>query len=367
MEPVDARARRAGVPAWLERLAGWSWRIVAVAAAVVILVWLLTQLWVVVLATVIAVFLTRVLAGPATWLRARGWRSGISAAVVLVGFLVVVGGVLTLIGAAVADTSGEIGSTLDQALDDIEVWLADDGPFDLDRADVAELRREATDALDRAWRNSSNSLVSGARIALETLIAIVLGLILTFFALKDGEPVVRWVRDRLPVARRTEADRVAAAAWSTIGGYLRGAAFLGVVEGITIGVALALVGSELAIVVGVLTFMAAFVPFVGALIAGAIAVLVALATAGTVGALIVLAVAVVVQQFDNDLLAPVIYGKALSLHPAVVLVVITGGGALFGIAGSLLAVPVAAVAINVAGAERAARRELAAGTAPDAC
>ena len=108
-----------------------------------------------------------------------------------------------------------------------------------------------------------------------------------------------------------------------------------------------LVGAELAVPVGVLTFLAAFVPFVGAIVAGLLAVLVALATGGVTAAIIVLVVAIIVQQLDNDLLAPIVYGRALDLHPIVVLLSITAGGALFGIPGSFLAVPVTAVTWNV--------------------
>ena len=107
-----------------------------------------------------------------------------------------------------------------------------------------------------------------------------------------------------------------------------------------------LVGSSLVVPVMVVTFLAAFVPLVGAIAAGVVAVLVALVTAGPVPALIVAAVAIIVQQLDNDLLAPVIYGRALKLHPLVVLLGIAAGGALFGFVGTVFAVPVLAVAIN---------------------
>ena len=109
-----------------------------------------------------------------------------------------------------------------------------------------------------------------------------------------------------------------------------------------------MVGAPLVVPVAVLTFAAAFVPFVGAIVAGVVAVLVALATVGVGGAVAVALVALVVQQLDSDLLAPVVYGRALQLHPVVILFVITAGGALVGFAGTVLAVPVTAVVVNVA-------------------
>ena len=367
MDGIDRSARTVAVPRWLERCGAWSWRLVALAGATVVAVWLLRRLWVVVFAAFIAVLLTRALEGPTRRLRRRRWPRGLAAATVLVAFLISVTGTLTVIGVSVAGTSDEIGTTLNAALDDIERWLVEDSPFDLDAAEVRDLRAEATDTFREGWRTSGGSVLDGARLALEGVFAILLGLILTFFALKDGSVLVPWLRERTPTDRRAAFDRIGASAWHTLGGYLRGAAILGLVEGIIIGVTLALVGAELAVVVGLLTFVAAFVPFIGAIAAAAVATLVALATGGTVPALVVLAVALVVQQLDNDLLAPMIYGRSLSLHPAVVLVVVAAGGALFGIAGSILAVPLAAVAINVAAEERRARRSHATSAVPDAC
>ena len=137
-------------------------------------------------------------------------------------------------------------------------------------------------------------------------------IVTSFFVLKDGDRFGAWpTRSSRPTA--AAGGRIAGRAWATLGGYLRGAALLGLLEGTIIGVTLALVGAELAIPMATVTFGAAFVPFVGAIVAGA-AALVALATAGTTEALIVLGVAVLVQQLDNDLLAPLIYGKGLEAH-----------------------------------------------------
>jgi predicted PurR-regulated permease PerM len=144
-----------------------------------------------------------------------------------------------------------------------------------------------------------------------------------------------------------------AKAWTTLGGYLRGVAVLGTFEGIVLGITITVVGGALAIPVAIVTFLASFVPIVGAVVAGVVAVLVALATAGVGPAVIVAVVAIVVQQLDNDLLSPVVYGHTLELHPLVVLFSIVAGGALFGIAGTILAVPLTAMAVNVLAEARA--------------
>ncbi|MGE3619525.1 MAG: AI-2E family transporter [Acidimicrobiia bacterium] len=331
----------------VERAAAYSWRLLVVALVAVGVAWLLGQLWVLVMALVLATFLTRALDGPARALRTRGLAAPLVAVVTLVGFLAVVGLFGWLVIPRVADEFESLGPTLTEAIDDVERWAVEDSPFDISQADVDDLRESIGDAVAHAFSSSGDSIVRSALVAVEVLTGLLLGLITTFFFLKDGPELQRWALDRVPAPHRSTVRRATQRGWLTVGAYLRGAASLGVVEGLIIGLALFFVGAELALPVAILTFAAAFVPIVGAVLAGAVAVLVALATAGFAEALIVLAVAVVVQQLDNDLLAPYIYGKALELHPLIVLFAVVGGGALFGFGGTILAVPVTAVAINV--------------------
>lgn len=341
----------------VERLAAYAWRLLVIAAAGGAVLWLIGQVWVVGASVVIALMLARVLNRPASWLRARGWPPALAATTVLLVFLPLVVAALTFVGVSVAGEADELGPTVSQAVDDIEKWLIEDSPFNINAADIEELRRNAGQAVGDTLRSSGGKVVSGAILVVEVLLSVLLGLILTFFLLKDGDRFVAWIQRQMPGARRPLAGRLAERAWRTLGGYLRGAAVLGLVEGTIIGITLAIVGAELAPAVGMVTFLLAFVPFVGAIVAGVLAALVALATAGTAAALIVVIVAVVVQQLDNDLLAPMIYGKALEIHPVVILLAITAGGALFGLAGSFLAVPVTAVVTNVLAEARLAAGE----------
>jgi predicted PurR-regulated permease PerM len=248
-----------------------------------------------------------------------------------------------------------------QAVDDLERWVVDDSPFDIDQTQFDRFRRETGTALGESLRTSGGALISGAAVAGELALGLVLGLIVSFFALKDGDEFLDWARRRLPEDRHELASRIASRSWRTLGGYLRGAALLGLVEGFAIGLALKLVGAELAIPMALVTFLAAFVPVVGAIVAGVLAILVALATAGGVAAAVVAAVALVVQQLDNDVLAPVVYGRALALHPVVVLLAILAGGSAFGLVGSFFAVPVVAVVVNAMTEARTYRQEPAAG------
>ncbi len=136
-------------------------------------------------------------------------------------------------------------------------------------------------------------------------------------------------------------------AWSTLSAYVRGTAIIALVDAVLIGLALALVGNPLWIPLGVLTFFGAFFPIVGAVVAGALAALVTLVTNGFTPALIITGVIVAIQQIEGDVLQPIVMGKAVRLHPVVILMALTAGGVLGGIPGAFVAVPVAAVASNV--------------------
>lgn len=328
------------------RFALYAWGTVGIAAVGLGALWLLGQLWVVVLTLVIAILLTRVLEPVAVKVRPRLGRT-FAAVVTLVGFLVVMAVAVTAIGAAVGTQMGQLDVTVTKAVDDIERWLVEDAPVDVSRDDINEARDNAGEAVRGWFRSSSDSVVAGVVLAGEMLVGILLGLVVTFFLLKDGNRFATWVHGKVPAHRRDVSARMGRRAWDTIGGYLKGAAALGVIEGVAAGLTLTIVGGQLAVPIAVITFLLAFIPFVGAVVAGLLAVLVALATAGPTAALIVAVVMLVVQQLDNDLLAPVVYGHQLAVHPVGILLSIIAGGALFGLAGTVLAVPVTAVVVNL--------------------
>ena len=340
----------------VDRLAGYAWRFLVIAAAGAVLLWFAGQVRPALLPLVIALFLGRILWAPNGWLRARGLKPALSAALTLVGFLVLLSATLGVVGVVVAGEFDELGPALSVAVDDVETWLVEDSPFDISRDDIERFRRESGDAVRNALRSSGDSVVNAAVLAGEVFLGLLLGLIVTFFFLKDGSRFGAWVNGLLPAERRGLAAAVGARAWRTLGGYLRGAAVLGVVEGAAIAITLAIVGARLAVPMAVVTFLAAFVPFVGAIVAGVLAVLVALGTAGPGDALVVAVVALVIQQIDNDVLAPVVYGRSLQLHPVIVLIGIVAGGALFGVVGSFLAVPVTALLVNASAEARAYQR-----------
>ena len=326
--------------------AAYAWRLLVMAAAVVALVWLAGRLLIVLVPIAVALLITRALSPVRNWLTRHHLRPGLAAIATLLAFILFIVAVVGVAATTMVNELDDLGAALNVAIDDIEVWLVEDGPFDVARDDVQRWRDQAGDALAQFVSSDRATLAAGAVVAGEFLVGILLALVVTFFFLKDGH---RFSAAAARHAGSHGADVTAAAgrAWDALGGYLRGAAALGALEATVIGVTLLLVGAELVVPVAIITLVFAFVPIVGAIAAGVIAILVTLATAGFPAALIVAAVVIVVQQLDNDLLAPVIYGKALQLHPLVILLGIAAGGAMFGIIGTIFAVPALAVAFNV--------------------
>ena len=342
--PAEATAREHPV---LERLGVLSWRLICIGVVGVALLWLLSQLRVVVAPIIIALFLTRALVPVAGWLRRRGVKPALAGALTMLLFFGALAGLGALVIPSLADQAESLGPTLTQAADDVEDWLVEDSPFEVSRATIDRLREQAANRAEGLLASSDGAVIDSATIAAEVVAGFILALLLTFFMLRDGGRFVAWAIGRARIDRRPKLHRAADRAWYALGGYLRGAAMLGIVESTIIGLTLFIAGGDLVAPVVIITFLGAFIPIIGAFLAGLIAILVALVTGGVGTAVIVAIVALVVQQLDNDLLAPWIYGKALSLHPVSVLLSVVAGGALFGFAGTVLAVPVVAVIVNV--------------------
>jgi predicted PurR-regulated permease PerM len=332
--------------------AAYSWRLLVVGAVALAGLWLLGQLRVVVVAGIVALLLTRVVSPLVVGLRARGLRPALAATAGLLAILAAVAALVAVIGGALADELSELGPTLDDAWADVERWIVEDGPVDVTRAELEDWRRQASDRLGQSLFESEGSLTGALASVLDIPTVMFLSLFLTFFLLKDGTRFVDWVSRSLPESRSAAAGRMGRAAWTTLGGFLRGAAVLGAIEATAVGSTVAIVGGRLVLPIALLTFVAAFVPIVGAIVAGVVAVLVTLVTAGPAAALVVALVALVVQQLDGDLLAPIVYGRMLRLHPIVIVLSVVVAGSLLGLLGAVVAVPAVAVVVNAVAASR---------------
>lgn len=321
--------------------------------------WLVWRLRVVVFPLFVALLLAAVLRPLHRALLGRGVRPAVSAALVVLALIAAFTGVGLLVVPALVDQLGELGTQVGEALDRFERWVTRERPFGLDASDLQRFRADVGEAGPDA-----QLITDGARTAGTVLAGLLFSVIATFFFLKDGHTMVDRTVQLMPVGWRDDAWEIARSIVSSLSGYARGAAVLGGVEGVTIGIAIALVGGDLAVVIAVLTFLGAFVPFVGAIVAGLLAVSVTLVTAGTTPAIIVGVVALVVQQLDNDFLAPLIYGRFLQIHPLAILASISVGIETAGLIGAFVAVPVAASTVSIwrVFAQRQMRRRLGVGS-----
>lgn len=328
------------VPAWLRRAAGWSWRGLVVALAATAALWLLARLSVVVLPLIIALILATLCLPPAQWLRERGVPQGLAAAMVVVGGLAVIVGLLAALAPSFGEQIAELRPTIDQGVDQVLEQLA---AFGYDQERLGELLAQARQTLASSSSSIISSLAGGLATALSGLAGIALLLVLLFFFVKDADDITGWIIARTPAHRRDMVTAIGRRSWGALSGYVRGTVAIAAIDAIGVGIGLAIIGVPLALPLALLVFLGAFLPVIGALIAGMVAVLVALADGGVGTGLAVLILIVAVQQVEGNVLQPMIMRRAVALHPIVVLTALAIGATLAGIVGAFLSLPVAAV------------------------
>lgn len=329
------------IPQAVRLAADWTWRLLLFVAVFALVVLVLGRLRTVVLPAFLALLLAALLS-PLTRLMCRLRVPNALAAILSVLLLlgVLVGG-LTLVATSAVKQVEQLGPTLSTGVDQVRDWLQT-GPLHLGSERVDALAKSATDALS-SGSTYTGTVVSGASAGLSFLTGFILALFVLFFFLKDGAGLWQWCVARLPEQWQERADAAGGEVWSALGSYTRGAVAIAAFDGVFIGTGLLLLGVPLALSLALLTFLAAFVPIVGAVVAGAVAVLVALAAKGFGTAVAVLILVLLVQQVEGNILQPIIMRRAVELHPVVIVLSVGAGGTIAGIAGAALAVPVVAV------------------------
>lgn len=326
----------------LDFAADYSRRILLVAAATILLGYILVALSGVVLPILVAVLVTALLYPAAAWLRRHGWPKLLATIAVMGTTLLVVLGLLTLVGPATASQLDELAIGAQEGLTRVTGLVAQ-GPFGLTEAEIDRRVDEAIDQVRQNLGGLASRVASGALVAVNLLAGVVIVLFLVFFFIKDGEQMAGWLV-RLPRPEwRDDARELGRRSFEILTVYARSVVAVAVVDGVLIGLALLAIGVPLALPLAILTFLGAFFPLIGAVVAGAVAVLVALVAEGPSSALLVLVAVLVVQQVEGNVLYPLLVGGSLNLHPAVILLTLTAGSLIAGIAGALFAVPAAAV------------------------
>jgi predicted PurR-regulated permease PerM len=342
-----------------------AWALLGIVALVLFCGWAVGKLMPVVLPFAVALLLATLLRPVAAALEARGLRPALAATLAILLAITVFGALIALILPPFIARLTDLGSSLQEGVKKVAYSLGESFAG-MDRAEVDRQLENAADRLRERAGGMAGDALAGLSSLAGVLAGVVLVAFLTFFLVKDGHRMWAWLVELAPESRREAIDEGGRRAWASLTAYTRGVVFVATVDAILIGAVLLLVGVPLALPLIVLTWLAAFFPIIGAIVAGAAAVLVALVAGGPTDALIVGVAIVVVQQVEGNVLYPVLIGPRLKLHPVVVLVAVAAGGTIAGIAGAFLAVPVATVcgALLASHRERRAKHEDAAAVPP---
>lgn len=340
--PQSGADRGADIGRVLTWLSTWSLRLLLAVVGAALVYELLARLWVVVLPVVLALLLASVLWTPTAWLRRHRVPPALAAALVVLGSLAALVGLFAGLAPQVVAQVGDIAGSAAGGLQKIQDYVTGP-PLNLDAAQVDGAVNQATARLQGSASAIAGGVLSGVGAVGSYLVTFFLALVLTFFFLKDGPRFLPWLTLTVGERAGRHLDVVLLRSWSVLGSFIQGQALVGLVDAVFIGIGLLVLGVPLAVPLAVLTLFGGFVPIVGAFVVGGLSVLVALVSNGTTTALIVVALIVAVQQIEGNVLQPVLQGKSLALHPAVVLLAVTAGGSLSGIAGAFFAVPVTAV------------------------
>ncbi|MFB9375660.1 AI-2E family transporter [Kineococcus gynurae] len=322
--------------------ASWSWRFLVIVGAVVLLAFGLSFLSEILIPVLVALLLTALLSPVVALLRRARLPRALAVAVTMLLAAGILSGLVTIVGSQAADGFSDLSRSATQGVAEVESWLAS-GPLHLDSTALSDLlsRAEAT------LKENQSSLVSGALGFATTATHIIAGffitLFATFFFLFEGRRIWSWLVHLLPSPARRPLDSAAGQSWVTLTHYMRATIIVALTDGTGVAIGAAVLGVPLAIPLGLLVFLGAFIPIVGALLSGTVAVLVALVAQGPGTALIMLGVVIGVQQLESHVLQPFLMGRAVAVHPLAVILGVAGGATVFGIVGALFAVPLIAV------------------------
>ncbi|MDR6865620.1 putative PurR-regulated permease PerM [Microbacterium resistens] len=334
------------LPSGLRIATAYAWRFLVIAAAVGVFIWLVMQLKLLVIPLLVAILVSALL-WPAfeAMLRHRVPR-WLAIVISLVGTLAIVVGLLWLAVWQITQQWGEVQARTGQSIEDLRVFLID-GPFHLSAGQIEEYVSLGLAQL----QEQAQALWSGAMAIGTTFGHVLTGAVLALFILlcllADGAGIWRWTSRLFPRKARPAVDAAARNGWATVVNYARTQLLVATIDAIGIGLGAFLLGVPLAIPVAVLVFLGSFVPIVGAVVTGALAVFLALVYNGPWIALWMLLVVLAVQQLEGHVLQPILMGSAVKVHPLAVVLVVAGGAMIAGIPGALFAVPLAAF-INVA-------------------
>jgi predicted PurR-regulated permease PerM len=341
--PVVA-VRPVAVPRGVDIAAAWSWRVLVLAAAGYLLYRLVGYFSPVVIPVAIAVLITALAVPAVDVLDRLGLPRGLASAITVLLGLAAISALLTLVGTQVSGQFDELRGSVIEGLDEVQQWMQD-GPFQLSQGQVndgIDQLRTAIAPGDGSSEDVVDQVASVGNTVSHVFAGFFIALFTVIFLLYDGARVWRWTVRLFPRGARAAVDSSGRVAWVTLTAFVRATVLVALVDAIGIALIAYFLDVPLALAIGVLVFLGAFVPVVGAFVSGAVACLVALVDQGPYTALAMFAGVIVVQQVESHILQPFLMGRFVQLHPLAVVLAIAGGVVVAGIIGALVAVPLVA-------------------------
>ena len=347
----SAEERRAGegyrVPFAVDVAGAWSWRLIVIAGAGWVVWKGLGHVSLLVIAMMVAMLLAALLSPTVMLLRKKGVRAGGAAAIAELGLLLLLAVIISLTGQQLVRGFATMANKAVQGYQQLVDWWLKSLGYDLGADQLNQLLHQ----IENTFKDNPNTVLNGVSRVGSTAADVATGVLLTLFTLlfflMEGERIWLFVVGLFPKDAREAVNGAGRAGWKSLGAYVRVQILVAAIDALGIGLGAAILGVPLAIPLGVLVFLGSFIPVIGALFSGAVAVLLALVALGPVQALIMLGIVLLVQQVESHILQPLIMGKAVSLHPLAVIFSVAGGSMIFGAVGALFAVPTLAVVNSV--------------------
>ena len=338
----------AAIPWGMRVAAEAGWRLLVLAGTLWVLMRVISAVQLVVLAFVAALLVTAMLQPTVVRLRRIGLPRGLATAVTAILGFVIMGLVGWFVVWQVMDNLDTLSDKVRDGIDELKLWLLD-SPFHVTESQINDIAKNLSDTISTNTEEITSAGLQGVTVMVEVLTGILLAMFSTLFLLYDGKRIWQWVLKLVPAQARPGVAGAGPRAWRTLTAYVRGTVIVALIDAIFIGLGIYFLDVPMAVPLAVFIFLFAFIPLVGAVMSGALAVVVALVTQGVFAALMVLVVVLAVQQIEGHILQPFILGRAVRVHPLAVVLAVAAGGMIAGIGGAVVAVPLVAVTNTVVG------------------
>ncbi|WP_405517088.1 AI-2E family transporter [Streptomyces canus] len=332
---------------WGVRVAAEAgWRLLVLAGTVWVLMRVISSVQLVVFAFVVALLITALLQPTVARLMRHGVPRGPATALTAILGFVVIGLMGWFVTWQVMENIDDLSDQIQSGIDDLRNWLLK-SPFHVTDKQINQIAKNLREAVGANTDQITSAGLEGVQVVVEALTGILLTFFSTLFLLYDGRRIWAWTLKLVPAAARPAVAGAGPRAWRTLTAYVRGTVLVALIDAVFIGIGIYFLDVPMAVPLAVFIFLFSFIPLVGAVASGALAVLVALVTQGVFTAVMTLAVVLAVQQIEGHILQPFILGRAVRVHPLAVVLTVATGGMVAGIGGAVVAVPLVAVTNTV--------------------